>query len=145
MGPAALIDKSFLESLPGKLIYSLLERYCLCISPVLVMEMHGDLAKAPDLGDAPEDNVRILANKILGPGCYVCTHARKMMIVSLLGMEVDMTSGRVPMEGGKRVPGADGGFGVFFDIPPIMGVINQWKDGVASAAQKKVAEKYRRT
>lgn len=126
-------------------VYYLFKHYSICVPPILIVEIQGDLSKKPKPGRRPEDEVRTLAQKILGSDSHVCSHFRRLSIASLLGSHVEMGTGQVPMDGGIPMRGRDGKIGVMFDEPLEMKLIRRWQDGEFSDPDRDVAKQYRDT
>jgi hypothetical protein len=143
MGPNILLDKSALQSLSlsnGE-IYKLSHHFNFVTCSVLLTEILGDLKKGQTGVEYSTDEVRQLAQKLLGGG-YHCAHHRRLITHDLMGDGVPMT-GQVPLEGGKTTTNAAGQTGVVFGPSPENRAINRWRVADFSEAEKELAEFWR--
>jgi hypothetical protein len=143
MGPNILLDKSALQSLSltnGE-IYKLSHHFNFVTCSVLLTEILGDLKKGQTGAEYSTDEVRQLAQKLLGGG-YHCADYRRLIAGDLMGYGIPMT-GQVPLEGGKTTTNAAGQKGVVFGPSPENRAINRWRVGDFSEAEKELAEFWR--
>ncbi len=64
-GPTLIYDKSTIQSLTSKEAYWLHHHFHVVLTPTLFIEVLGDLKKVSRRGKSPEEEVSILADKIL--------------------------------------------------------------------------------
>ena len=85
MGPVALFDKSFLQSLSVDESVWFDHFFLPVVSPLFFVETLADLAKQRKGGSrAPEDEVRIIADKTPSLSGAPCVHHAQMCIANLL-------------------------------------------------------------
>jgi hypothetical protein len=104
MGPSALFDKSFLQSLNVDESVWFDHFHSAVVCPLFYVETLGDLEKAVREGRTPEQEVGIIASKFPEMHGTPCVHHASAVIGELLGYPVPM-NGQVPVPGGttKRV------------------------------------------
>lgn len=108
MSPTIIFDKSAFQTVSRQEHIQRLFRFHECITPVLLVEILADLAKAKPLrGKGADEQVQILAKKFLGSGGAVSMNARQLVRASLLGAVVPM-DGRIIAEDVKYFREADG-------------------------------------
>lgn len=143
MGPTALFDKSFLQSLSIDESVWFDHFFYPNICPLFYVETLADLTKTNcSSGRSAEDEVRIIAGKspILSGG--PCAHHRNLCIANLMGNPVPMT-GQIPMAGGRPTKSPDGKYGVVFDESPESEAFNRWQHGDFREIEHKFAEGWR--
>ena len=142
MGPTILLDKSALQRLSADEAFRLDMHYNVNIAPVLIVEILADLKKDTNKTiKTPEDEVRILANKVSGLS-YINAHYREVLIGSLMGRP-DPIVGQIPMSGGVPITDATGKRSVFFDEPPEKEAIRRWQQSQFTEAERLLAERWR--
>lgn len=144
MGPIALFDKSFLQSLSLDESVWFDHFFYPTICPLFYVETLADLTKSVGpSGRTAEDVVRIIADKtpVLSGG--PCMHHRELCIANLMGHPVPM-NGQVPRAGGRRVKAADGKRGVDFDESPEAQAFSRWQRGEFGEVERKFAAGWRR-
>ena len=144
MGPIALFDKSFLQSLSIDESVWFDHFFYPTICPLFYVETLADLTKSVgSSGRTAEDAVRIIADKtpVLSGG--PCMHHRELCIANLMGHPVPM-SGQVPRAGGRRVKAADGKRGVVFDESPEAQAFSRWQHGEFHEVERRFAAGWRR-
>lgn len=102
MGPIALFDKSFLQSLSTDESVWFDHFFLAVVCPIFYVETLADLAKGPTKGRPAEAIVRDIANKFPEMGGSPCIYHHDMCIQDLLGNHVPLDS-RVPRPGGRAV------------------------------------------
>src|SRR5471030_3269199 len=130
MGPVALFDKSFLQSLSVDESVWFDHFFLPVICPLFFVETLADLSK-PERGSAsksPEDVVRIIADKAPVMSGAPCVHHSKLCIANLLGFEAPHL-GQIPVAGGRPVRGADGKPGVVVERSPEAEAFSRWQRG----------------
>ncbi|WP_413289296.1 hypothetical protein [Bdellovibrio sp. HCB337] len=139
MGPFILIDKSFLESLNPEEAMALNRHYCVFVSPILIREILGNLAKANFTPDKALTRVIGLAAKAQGSSSYVMHDARLMILNDLLSSSVKLLPG-APRFGATKVIRPNGKVGAI--IPPTEEeqLLHRWAQGVFTDQDRRVAE-----
>ena len=124
MGPTTLFDKSFLQSL--KLDESVwFDNFFLsAICPIFYVETLADLKK-PDLPRAPEDEVRIIADKFPEMQAVPEVYHREIAISDLQGNHTRLT-GRIPSANIRQVESGDLK-GVIYDQSPEVQAFLRWQ------------------
>lgn len=87
MGPALLLDKSGLQSLPKRTLIALGRYYHLVICPILVLEIAADLTKPRQGGP---DWLKVLAGKLAEVDCFYNVDHRDLRLADLLGRPTTM-------------------------------------------------------
>jgi len=141
MGPVIILDKSTLQSLSPAEVFILNKFYYIHITPVLLIEILGDLKK-PSKKGLSEDRVMHLANKILPSDSAISAHYMNLLVSSLFGYPVKMER-RPNLVGGIPVRSESGESGVIFDVSPEEKVLNNWKDGNFTEAENLLSEQWR--
>lgn len=144
MGPIALFDKSFLQSLSLDESVWFDHFFYPTICPLFYVETLADLSKATGSSNrSAEDEVRIIADKtpVLSGG--PCIHHRELCIANLMGRPVPM-NGQIPMAGGRPVKGPDGKVGAVFDESPEAQAFARWQRGEFREIERKFAADWRR-
>ena len=127
MGPIALFDKSFLQSLSTDEAVWFDNFFSPMTSPLFYIETLADLWKKPRQGKTAEDEVGIIAAKtpqLHGGPCYF---HREMCIQDLLGNHVPM-NGQIPVAGIRRVF-RDGKEGAIAEISEEAKAFERWQRG----------------
>ena len=75
MGPMVILDKSALQDLSQREIGFLSMHYTIVVTPVLIIEILGDLAKG-DHAELSRDQVRVLADKLKPIDSHINVHYR---------------------------------------------------------------------
>lgn len=144
MGPIALFDKSFLQSLSVDESVWFDHFFYPTVCPLFYVETLADLTKATgSSGRTAEDEVRIIADKtpVLSGG--LCVHHRELCISNLMGQPVPM-NGQIPMVGGRPVKAPDGKRGLVFDESPEAQAFSRWQHGEFREIERKFAAGWRR-
>lgn len=127
MGPIALFDKSFLQSLSTDESVWFDNFFYPIIAPLFIIETLADLYKKPREGKTVEDEVGIIAAKTPQMHGGPCHFHRDLYINDLLGNHVPLT-GQVPIAGMRRVI-KDGQEGAVLEVTPEARAFNRWQDG----------------
>ena len=125
MGPIALFDKSFLQSLSLDESVWFDHFFLANICPLLFVETLADLAKCVRSGRTPEQEVRIIADRF--PEMHGTPNAFHidLCVGNLMGNPVPMT-GQIPLRHGNFVK-VDGKTGVVFEKSPENDAVYRWQ------------------
>lgn len=131
-GPFLLMDKSTFEGLNIECVTYVMKYYRHRISPILLREIHSDLAKEQNGKDATEFKQRVvrLAEKTLMSQSSVLPDALAMVCYELLHEQFIPMNGYQAPRGEAievNVPGM--GRGIFFDEHPMIATLRNWADG----------------
>ena len=124
MGPITLFDKSFLQSLTLDESFWFDHFFLAHICPLFYVETLADLEKKPREGRAPEDEVRIIADKFPDNGAPSVHHSQ-LYRANMFGHPIPI-DGRIVLAGGKNVrePGKEG---VHFEPSPEADAFQRWQ------------------
>jgi hypothetical protein len=124
MGPIALFDKSFLQSLSvdESVWFDLF--FIANVCPLFYAETLADLEKAVREGRTPEDEVGIIADKFPEMHGAPSPHHTQLCAADLLGQRVPMT-GQIPLAGGREVMAGEKK-GVVFEQSPEAKAFARW-------------------
>ena len=144
MGPVALFDKSFLQSLAVDEGVWFDHFFLPVVCPLFFVETLADLSKRkrPGASRTPEDIVRIIADKTPVMSGAPCLHHSQLCIANLLGHEAPRL-GQVPLAGGRPVRGADGKPGVVFKNSPEAEAFSRWQRGQFHELERDFASSWR--
>jgi hypothetical protein len=127
MGPIALFDKSFLQSLTLDESVWFDHFFYSNICPLFYVETLADLTKSTDSsGRTAEDAVRIIADKTPVKAGGPCAHHRELCISNLMGQPIPMR-GQIPMAGGRPTQSTDGKRGHVFNDSPEAKAFSRWQ------------------
>jgi hypothetical protein len=141
MGPTALFDKSFLQSLNLNESVLFDNFFLTNIAPLFFVETLADLEKAVREGRTPEQEVGIIASKTPEMNSSPNQFHGELCISSLMGLNTPM-DGRIIRAGGRPVK--DGGkTGIVFDIPPEAKAFARWQEGKFLEVEQKFAKAWR--
>lgn len=140
MGPYIVLDKSAFQSLSYDELLFLSKHYSIVLTPVLVMEILGDLKKQYGERDSGEI-VKTLARKIIGIDTFVNVDYRQLCIANLMGHRVPMQF--APVIHGEELFTEEGEPFNFIDEPAEMKAIRNWKVGNFSKAEMELADQWR--
>ena len=126
MGPFALFDKSFLQSLSEDESVWFGHFFSPIVCPLFYVETLADLDK--DVGEhrTSDSEVKTIARKFPENGAYPCTHHGTLATAELLGNPIPI-GGQIPRFGG-RVVEKDGRSGVVYDQSPEEEAFGRWLD-----------------
>jgi hypothetical protein len=141
VGPIALFDKSFIQSLSvDESVW--FDRFFLpVVCPVFFIETLADLAKTPRDGRTAEAEVRIIASKFPEMHGSPCVEYSEMSLANLMGHEIPM-DGRVPRPGGRAVSGG-GRTGTVYDQSPEDAAFQRWQHEEFAEVERLFAAKWR--
>lgn len=143
MGPIALFDKSFLQSLTVDESVWFDHFFLPVVSPLFFVETLADLAKQrKDGARTPEEEVRVIADKTPVLSGAPCVHHAQLCIANLLGHEAPHL-GQIPVAGGRPVRGADGKPGVVFENSPEAEAFARWQRSQFHEIEHGVASSWR--
>ncbi len=141
MGPIALFDKSFLQSLTVDESVWFDHFFLPVVSPFFYVETLADLGKSLGGGRTPEDEVRIIAEKFPDMNGMPCDFHVKLALANLEGYPVSMT-GKIPVSGGRPVKGG-GRTGVVYDQSPEAKAFSRWQEGNFQDLERDLASAWR--
>ena len=143
MGPIALFDKSFIQSLSLDESTWFDHFFYPTICPLFYVETLADLTKNNNSsGRSGEDEVRIIASKTPALSGGPCAHHGELCISNLLGHRIPMT-GQIPVAGGRRVKADDGRRGVIFDPSPEVQAFSRWQKSEFQDVERRFAAGWR--
>jgi len=143
MGPIALFDKSFLQSLSLDESIWFDHFFYPTICPLFYVETLADLSKASkSSGRGGEEEVRIIADKTPTLSGGPCVHHRELSLANLMGHHIPM-NGQIPVAGGRRVKAADGRRGVVFDASPEAQAFSRWQNAEFRDVERRFAAGWR--
>lgn len=125
MGPIALFDKSFLQSLTVDESVWFDRFFYPVVCPIFYVETLADLAKTPKRSRTAESEVRIIASKFPEMSGSPCLHHSQLCQVDIMGADVPM-NGRIPRGGGRQVKSGER-LGHIFDQSPEDAAFQRWQ------------------
>ena len=144
VGPIALFEKSFLQSLSVDESVWFDQFFIPVICPLFYVETLADLTKSDATARrSAEDEVRIIADKVPVLSGSPCANHRDMVISSLMGDSIPMT-GQIPVAGGRPVRSSEGKKGVVFDESPESMAFTRWQHGEFMDVERSFAHGWRR-
>lgn len=141
MGPIALFDKSFLQSLSLDEAVWFDKFFMAVICPIFYVETLANLAKAPTSRTA-EAAVRIIAEKTPEMSGGPCSFHQELALANLLGHDVPM-DGRIPRAGARHVTGG-GRTGVVYDVSPEAKAFARWQSEEFFELERLFAARWRK-
>lgn len=140
MGPLAIFDKSFLQSLNQNeaALFDVLFRTN--ITPIFYMETLADLSKK-NSRRSPEDEVGIVASKTPTWGSCVNASHITMCAGELMGHHVKMA--QIPAIAGGRPVKVEGKRGVYFKPSREQYAFERWQDGKFEEIERIMAKDWR--
>jgi hypothetical protein len=141
MGPIALFDKSFLQSLSVDESVWFDHFFLPVICPLFYVETLADLEKAVRQGRSPEQEVGIIAQKIPEMSGNIVAYHMPLAVGNLLGYELPM-DGRIPRAGGRQVE-VDGKKGVVYEPSPEEEAFDRWQKGEFLEVERRFAKTWR--
>lgn len=125
MGPIALFDKSFLQSLSVDESVFFDHFFLPVICPIFYIETLADLEKQVRAGRTPEQEVGIIADKVPEMSGWPCAYHLDLATHVLFGADVPM-DGRIPTAGGRPVK-VDGKVGFAHTQPREAEAFARWQ------------------
>jgi hypothetical protein len=138
MGPIALFDKSFLQSISTDESVWFDHFFMPIVCPVFYVETLGNLAKEPTKRGPPEVMVRDIANKFPEWAGSPCGFHVDLVINDLLGNHVGLRY-QIPRPGGRPVKS-----GTVFDRTPEEEAFHRWRDGEFHEVERLAAAIWRK-
>lgn len=139
-----IIDKSTFQSLSFEEIILLHNYYRPTITPILTMEILGDLKKNFDGSKKANDRVQDFAKKLLPYNSGVNIFYREILVNDLLTGDTPLTY--FPILGSsKLVKSESGKIGFHFKESPQEKALSRWRDGNFIEAEAELAEIWRET
>ncbi|MHA7681980.1 hypothetical protein [Cupriavidus sp. PET2-C1] len=143
MGPIALFDKSFLQSLSIDESVWFDRFFYPNICPLFYVETLADLTKSTtSSGRTAEDEVRIIADKTPELSGGPCIHHRELCISNLMGIRLPM-DGQIPVAGARPVQSEEGHKGVVYDSTPEAQAFTRWQHGDFKEVERRFAKGWR--
>lgn len=142
MQPNLLFDKSFLQSLNVDESVWLDAFYRTLITPVFYVETLADLSKLGRAGRAPEDEVRIIADKFPEVHGSPTVSHQSLCEGELRGYPVPMNGYQIPVPGGRPVQ-SEGKKGWVFARSPELDAFQRWQSGKFFEIERDFAFKWR--
>ena len=141
MGPIALFDKSFLQSLTLDESVWFDHFFHTNVCPIFYVETLADLGKEGTQQRNSTDDVRIIADKFPDTNSGQCALHTDLSLDNLIGYDVPMT-GQVPLASGRLVS-IDGKPNIISDGSPVADVFNRWQDAEFDVGENKFAKTLR--
>jgi hypothetical protein len=141
MGPTALFDKSFLQSLSLDESVWFDHFFYPVICPLFYVETLADLEKAIRQGRTPEHEVGVIAQKTPEIHGTPSVHHVRLALENLTGRTIPM-NGRIPIAGGRPVK-AVGRTGMIFDAFPEAEAFSRWQNGEFLEVERRFARAWR--
>jgi hypothetical protein len=138
LGPIALFDKSFLQSISADESVWFDHFFMPIVCPVFYVETLGDLAKAPGRRGPPEVIVRDIANKFPEWAGSPCVFHSQIAINDLLGNRVELQF-QIPRPGGRPVKS-----GTVFEQTPEEEAFHRWHNGQFHEVERLAAAHWRK-
>lgn len=142
MGPIIILDKSAFQSLCRREHLFLHIHFMENLTPILGLELLGDLRKDGQGSKTAEEKVTELAEKFGGSGPTTNVDYRTLCLNSLLGRHPPL-DGRIIPQGGRSVRGRDGGRGFIVDLSPLNQAILRWADSQFEDFEREFAGHWR--
>lgn len=141
MGPIALFDKSFLQSLSLDESVWFDQFYIANISPLFYVETLADLDKEMKRGQTSEQVVGGIAAKTPQLSGAPNMHHQELVLANLMGQSISM-SGRPIVASGRSVE-SEGKIGVNIDISPESKAFSRWQNGEYQQIERDFAKVWR--
>jgi hypothetical protein len=141
MGPTALFDKSFLQSLSLDEAVWFDQFFNSNISPLFYVETLADLDKEMSRGRTAEQVVGQIAEKAPQLSGAPNVHHQDLLLANLMGQPISMTER--PIVAGGRPVESGGKKGVNIDISPEAKAFNRWQNGEYQQIEREFAKVWR--
>lgn len=141
MGPIALFDKSFLQSLNVDESVWFDQFFIANISPLFYIETLADLDKEMTRGRTAEQVVGDIASKTPELSGASNVHHQDLLLGNLMGQPVSMTNR--PLVAGGRPVESGGKKGVNIDISPEAKAFSRWQNGEYQKIERDFAKSWR--
>lgn len=141
MGPIALFDKSFLQSLSLEEAVFFDHFFLPLICPLFYVETLADLEKRVREGRTPEQEVGIIADKVPQMSGYPCAYHNDLGAVTLFGANIPL-NGRIPTTGGRPVK-MDGKSGFVHEESAAAQAFRRWQEREFLVVERQFARSWR--
>lgn len=141
IGPIALFDKSFIQSLSADEAVWFDHFFLSNICPIFYVETLADLSKALKEGRTPEHLVSSIADKTPEIHGSPCVHHSELCKANLFGYDVPLT-GQIPLAGGRPVQTGDHR-GVVFVRSPEAQAFHRWQQQRFDLVERDFASNWR--
>jgi hypothetical protein len=142
VGPIALFDKSFIQSLSVNESVFFDHFFLSVICPIFYVETLADLKKSVRPGRTPEKEVGIIADKVPEMGGYPCSYHVDLGAANLFGTNIPM-DGRIPTDHGRPVK-VDGKVGFAHHEAPEAEAFRRWQNREFLHVERQFAQIWRR-
>ena len=143
MSLTLILDKSSFQSLNYAELHRLSCYYKHIITPVLTLEILGDLSKENKAGHSPsEERVKDFARKLFPGETIINLDYRKVVLLDLLHQRIPHD--RMPIVGVETTSVINGQKGFKVEESEEEKSIYKWKEGYFSEADKELSKKWRR-
>jgi hypothetical protein len=144
MGPIIILDKSAFQSMSHREHVFLHIHFEQNLTPILVMEILGDLSKQPRGSRTAEQVVEDLAGKFGGSGPVVNLDYLTLCYNSMLGVTVPMDRRIIPSSQGWATD-SDGEAGMIIEPGPLNAAILKWSYGAFDDLDRQMSQYWRET
>jgi hypothetical protein len=141
MGPIALFDKSFLQSLNQDEAVWFDQFYIPNISPLFYVETLADLDKEMSHGRTAEQVVGEIASKTPELSGVPNVHHQELLLANLMGQHISMT--KRPIVAGGRPVESGGKKGVNIDVSPEAKAFSRWQNSEYLQIEREFASTWR--
>lgn len=143
MGPIALFDKSFLQSLSLDEAVFFDHFFLSVICPLFYVETLADVEKHVREGRTPEQEVGIIADKVPEMSGYPCAYHIDLGAATLFGANIPL-NGRIPTAGGRPVK-LDGESGFVHEESAAAQAFRRWQEREFLVVERQFARTWRTT
>jgi hypothetical protein len=143
LGPTIILDKSAFEALSFREHSQLDFHFMENVTPILGMELLGDLAASGRGTRSADEFVTELASKFGGSGTSSNVDFWTACRISLLGASIAM-DGRIAPENMTVVPAEGGGYGALVEPSALNEAIMRWSAGMFDEFELEIATHWRR-
>ena len=143
MGPIALFDKSFIQSLSLDEAVFFDHFFLPVICPLFYVETLADLEKVVREGRTPEQEVGIIADKVPEMSGHPCAYHIDLGAASLFGANIPL-DGRIPTAGGRPVK-FDGKSGFVHEESAAAQAFRRWQEREFLVVERQFARTWRTT
>jgi hypothetical protein len=137
------LDKSTFQSLSKQEHFYLDVYFLENLTPILCMEILGDLRKETHGSKTAEQKVAELAKKFGGSGPATNIDYRTLCMNSLLGSHFPL-DGKIVPQSTRRVDDPNGGYGVVIGLSPFNRAILRWRRGEFEEFEKEFSGYWRK-
>jgi len=144
MGPIIILDKSTFQSLSKNEHLFLHKHFKENLTPILGMELLGDLRKETPGSKTAEQKVTELAEKFGGSGPATNIDYRTLCANSLQGNHFPLDGSIIP-QSARQVYDPERGWGAVIDLSPLNKAILRWRKGEFEKFEQEFAGYWRKT